>query len=152
MRFPLAAAVAALNAVVLGQDLLGQIPRCAQLCFGTDYGECQGFDIGCICDSEDLIHKVSCCVFATCSIADRNTTIEFASNLCAANGVTVNTNPSCPSTSSAAPTATSSGTASSETTVVSGVANPSSTAAAGIHTAAAGMGVGLAMAGILAAL
>ncbi|KAF2242730.1 hypothetical protein BU26DRAFT_131681 [Trematosphaeria pertusa] len=133
-------------------------------CFGTDYGGCNQVDIGCICRNTQRIADLSCCVFQTCNQSDQDLTITLAHNLCKANGVDVPTSASCASTaaSTSAPTASASGSsasgsAASVTSTPSGSAAGASGAGstgAGVPMATAGpaLGVGMAMAGLLAAL
>ncbi|KAF2740435.1 hypothetical protein EJ04DRAFT_518746 [Polyplosphaeria fusca] len=153
MRFSSLTILAALGSFALAQNPLDQLPKCAQTCFGSDYGNCAPLDIGCVCGNTALIQKISCCVFATCTDAERDTTIKFAAGLCQANGVTVNTNPTCSSTVAASGSGSASTSSASVTgaTVVSGNASPTTGAAPGI-TANACVGMGVAMAGFLAAL
>ncbi|KAL1798164.1 hypothetical protein ACET3X_002201 [Alternaria dauci] len=173
MRFSIVAAVAAFCSTALAQGLLDQIPTCAQACFGNNLGTCGIADIACICSS-NAIDAVSCCVFDTCSQEDISATTQFAVQLCNLQNVDVNTAPSCPSgsatpsagNSSATPTGSASATPSGSASPTSGSASPSaedasatssasaagSTGAAPLQTAGAGVGLGLAMVGLLAAL
>ncbi|CAN9200385.1 hypothetical protein CC77DRAFT_1064503 [Alternaria alternata] len=175
MRFSIIAAVAAFSSTALAQGLLDQIPQCAQQCFGGNLGSCGVADIACICGSS-VINDVSCCVFATCSQADIQTTTNFAVQLCNLQNVDVNTQPSCPSgsatpsagnsssasmtssgsasmTSSGSASMTSSGSAASGSTSMTASASAAgSTGAAPYQTAGAGIGLGVAMVGLLAAL
>ncbi|KAI4667922.1 hypothetical protein J4E81_000012 [Alternaria sp. BMP 2799] len=177
MRFSIIAAAAALSSTALAQGLLDQIPQCAQACFGGNLGSCGATDIACICESK-IIDAVSCCVFATCSQSDIAATTQFGVEICKLQNIDVNTQPSCPSGSATASgSATPSGSAApsgsatpsagnSSVTQVSGTASmtPSgsasatsasaagNTGAAPIQTAGAGVGLGLAMVGLLAAL
>ncbi|KAF2109049.1 hypothetical protein BDV96DRAFT_652287 [Lophiotrema nucula] len=164
MRFTSIAFAASLGSIALSQSLTDSLPKCAQACFGTNFGSCTPLDIHCICASTDLIHNISCCVIANCDDADRQTTTKFAYDLCVANQVTVDTQPVCSSTSapasSGSATSPASGSATSTAsvtaaTVLSGSATPTaagSTGAAALHTAGVGMGMGLAVAGFVAAL
>lgn len=155
---------AALSSIALAQNLIDQIPTCASTCFGSNFGGCAPLDIGCICANKDLLSSLSCCIAGGCSAEDQETTIQFASDLCQANGVTVASSAFCASTS--APTA--SGTANSTTTptgsttpdltllsgtATAGSATAESTAAAPLHTAGscAGLGIGFVVAGLLVA-
>ncbi|RYN91493.1 hypothetical protein AA0119_g10368 [Alternaria tenuissima] len=175
MRFSIIAAVAAFSSTALAQGLLDQIPQCAQQCFGGNLGSCGVADIACICGSS-VINDVSCCVFATCSQADIQTTTNFAVQLCNLQNVDVNTQPSCPSgsatpsagnsssasmTSSGSASMTSSGSASmtasgsaasGSTSMTASASAAGSTGAAPYQTAGAGIGLGVAMVGLLAAL
>ncbi|RYN23779.1 hypothetical protein AA0113_g2847 [Alternaria arborescens] len=183
MRFSIIAAVAAFSSTALAQGLLDQIPQCAQQCFGGNLGSCGVADIACICGSS-VINDVSCCVFATCSQADIQSTTQFAVQLCNLQNVDVNTQPSCPSgsatpsagnsasasmassgsasmTSSGSASMTSSGSASmtasgsaasGSTSMTASASAAGSTGAAPYQTAGAGIGLGVAMVGLLAAL
>ncbi|CAN9176145.1 unnamed protein product [Alternaria alternata] len=175
MRFSIIAAVAAFSSTALAQGLLDQIPQCAQQCFGGNLGSCGVADIACICGSS-VINDVSCCVFATCSQADIQSTTQFAVQLCNLQNVDVNTQPSCPSgsatpsagnsssasmTSSGSASMTSSGSASmtasgsaasGSTSTTASASAAGSTGAAPYQTVGAGIGLGVAMVGLLAAL
>ncbi|KAF2280828.1 uncharacterized protein EI97DRAFT_428922 [Westerdykella ornata] len=133
-------------------QLLDQLPKCAQDCYGRNTGNCGALDIKCICGNSTLIEGLSCCVASTCNSQDQNTTIMFAKNLCEANGVTVPTSASCAASSptSTGGSATQSGQ-SSGTPTQQATSSPSSTGAAAIHTGI-GIGLGLGMAGLFAAL
>ncbi|KAH8731481.1 hypothetical protein GQ44DRAFT_698811 [Phaeosphaeriaceae sp. PMI808] len=180
MRFSVLAAVA-FSSLALAQSPIDQIPKCAQACFGNNLGTCGQSDIGCICGNTSVINSVSCCVFATCSQAEIASTIAFAVSLCKIANVNVNTQPSCPSgtaavssggnsaasatassrsgsaaassgtpaASSGAPAASSGAPAASSGTPSASVAR---TGAAPVPTAGAGLGLGMAIAGIIAAL
>ncbi|KAH6612500.1 hypothetical protein C7974DRAFT_405716 [Boeremia exigua] len=136
MRFSVIAAVATFSATVLGQGLVGQIPQCAQSCFGTDnLGTCNLIDVACICGSS-AITQVACCVLSSCNQADIDTTINFASTLCRGAGVTLNTSPDCAaanSSSSASSSASASASAAASSSAASGSA--SVTAITGTNTA-----------------
>ncbi|CAN9169357.1 unnamed protein product [Alternaria alternata] len=137
MRFSIIAAVAAFSSTALAQGLLDQIPQCA---------------------------------------ADIQSTTQFAVQLCNLQNVDVNTQPSCPSgsatpsagnsssasiTSSGSASMTSSGSASmtasgsaasGSTSTTASASAAGSTGAAPYQTAGAGIGLGVAMVGLLAAL
>ncbi|KAF2033802.1 hypothetical protein EK21DRAFT_108591 [Setomelanomma holmii] len=165
MRFSIVAAVAAFSSIAFGQGL-DNLPQCAQTCFGGNTGSCGTADIACICGSS-VIQQVSCCVFATCSQADIQTTIQFASTFCKLAGVTVNTAPTCASGTSTpssgngtvSATASVSGSASRSVSGVTGSASRTASASAAASSGAAsnqqsgaGFGLGMAVAGLLAAL
>ncbi|KAF2842871.1 hypothetical protein M501DRAFT_36142 [Patellaria atrata CBS 101060] len=142
MRFSAFTLVASLCAVVLGQSLLDSVPECAQPCIPTDYGGCNQISVECICSNDAFIQGVSCCAVSQCTGDDLQSIIDFATNLCSTNGVTLNTNPSCPSTtapSGASTTATESAAAATTSNV-------------GCHNYSPGMGIGMALAGLAAAL
>ncbi|KAF1914910.1 hypothetical protein BDU57DRAFT_454763 [Ampelomyces quisqualis] len=157
MRFAFVAAVAAFGPMVLAQNLLGQIPQCAQTCFGNNLGSCGVADIACICGNTAVIDRVSCCVFASCSQADIAATTQFAVTLCKVSNINVNTAPVCPSAASDSAMSTgsmaSSVSASRSAASASSASTASASAAATTGAAAgAGVGLGVAMAGLLAAL
>ncbi|KAL5114980.1 hypothetical protein ACEQ8H_007153 [Pleosporales sp. CAS-2024a] len=97
MRFSIIALVAAFSSTALAQNLLNQIPKCAQTCFGNNMGTCGLADIACICSGPNIL-PVSCCVFATCSQAEIASTIQFAVQICKLQNVNINTQPVCAST------------------------------------------------------
>ncbi|CAN9416924.1 unnamed protein product [Alternaria alternata] len=122
MRFSIIAAVAAFSSTALAQGLLDQIPQCA---------------------------------------ADIQTTTNFAVQLCNLQNVDVNTQPSCPSgsatpsagnSSSASMTSSGRSAASGSTSMTASASAAGSTGAAPYQTAGAGIGLGVAMVGLLAAL
>ncbi|KAL1894947.1 hypothetical protein Sste5346_005634 [Sporothrix stenoceras] len=122
-----------------------QLPTCAQSCANKyltgGIGNC-GSDAKCICSDKDFLSGIACCLAAPggCDAADQSSAVVFASQLCAAQGVTVPSAVTCTSTaasgsgSAAAATTTSgSGTA----TETSGTATKTSgTGAAATDTAA----------------
>ncbi|KAJ8116460.1 hypothetical protein OPT61_g2110 [Boeremia exigua] len=130
MRFSIVAAIATFSATVLGQgNLVGQIPQCAQSCFGTDnLGSCNLIDVACICGSS-AITQVACCVLSSCSQSDIDTTINFATTLCRGAGVTLNTNPDCGAANSSASASSSASSASSASAASGSSASASSSAA-----------------------
>ncbi|KAF1838687.1 hypothetical protein BDW02DRAFT_644481 [Decorospora gaudefroyi] len=170
MRFSFVAAVAAFSSTVLAQRV-DDLPTCAQTCFGDKIGSCASTDIACICSSK-VIDEVACCVFATCTQAQIDTTIDFARDICSLADVEINTNPDCPSASSSAPPASlSSAASSSAVTAITGSATQSDSAsptesgtasaattptgtgaAAPLQTASGALGFGVVMAGLLAVL
>ncbi|KAL6706386.1 hypothetical protein ACN47E_005492 [Coniothyrium glycines] len=81
-----------LNASVFAQ--LNSLPTCAQTCFASGVGGCASADIACICQSTSL-NAITCCVSASCSTSDIDSTTNFARTLCSGAGITIDTNPSC---------------------------------------------------------
>ncbi|KAF2176679.1 hypothetical protein K469DRAFT_722069 [Zopfia rhizophila CBS 207.26] len=169
MRFSSVAIVAALSSLALAQNLLDQLPKCAQDCVGSNFGGCNPFDIPCVCKNKDLISNLSCCVSTKCSQQEQDATIKFAIDLCKAYNIEVPTSASCSagaSSTSAASVSSGASNASSVTseastqapvTAITGASSAStpaaqSTGAAALHTAGAGFGMGVAMAGFFAAL
>ncbi|KAK5173465.1 uncharacterized protein LTR77_002146 [Saxophila tyrrhenica] len=171
------AALALLASSVLAQN--PGIPTCAFDCV-TGYGGCGQFDYQCICSNQDYIAQMACCVSKNCDKADQDSTLEFANALCA--GQDVNNLPqtaTCASTASSA-SSTSGSTASTSTasntgsTVAGGTTNApapvrtidaaddsassTSAAAASSSSGAAarhnveGVGIGMVVAGLVAAL
>ncbi|TLD30319.1 hypothetical protein PspLS_02252 [Pyricularia sp. CBS 133598] len=106
--------VAALGGLAVAQ--FSGLPTCATTCATKLLGGtgCNN-DAKCICSSGTFIQDVSCCLAAPggCGPEDQKKAIEFAGQLCTANGVTVPNAVSCPSlginpnNSSAPPAATS---------------------------------------------
>jgi hypothetical protein len=158
------AAVAFWTALTAAQSLLKGLPDCAKDCVGNNFGGCSLLDVPCICANKDLINNLSCCVANTCSAADQAAVIKFAKDLCVANGVSVPTQASCaasasPTGSSASSSAASSGSPSSGSSSAtptaaanSATASAAQSGAAAVPTMGSGLGLGVAMAGLLAAL
>ncbi|TLS31400.1 hypothetical protein PpBr36_03458 [Pyricularia pennisetigena] len=105
--------VAALGGLAAAQ--FGGLPTCATNCATKLLGGtgCNN-DAKCVCSSNTFIQDVSCCLAAPggCGADDQKKAIEFANQLCTANGVSVPNVVSCPSlsgnnTTSATPAATS---------------------------------------------
>ncbi|EHA52796.1 hypothetical protein MCOR27_009090 [Pyricularia oryzae] len=90
--------VAALSGLAVAQ--FGGLPTCATTCATKLLGAtgCNN-DAKCICSSGTFIQDVSCCIGAPdgCGPDDQKKAIDFAGQLCAANGVTVPNVVSCPS-------------------------------------------------------
>ncbi|OAL53316.1 hypothetical protein IQ07DRAFT_585261 [Pyrenochaeta sp. DS3sAY3a] len=161
MRFSIVAAVAAFSSTVLAQNLLDQIPKCAQDCFGNSLGTCRTTDIACICGNKEVINSVSCCVFATCPQSDIQSTIDFAVNLCKIVNIEVSTTPDCPSNGTSTNSTTTPSASASTTPSVTALTGSNTPSAAGVsstgaaapfQTAGAGLGLGMAMAGLFALL
>ncbi|EPE07044.1 extracellular membrane protein [Ophiostoma piceae UAMH 11346] len=70
-----------------------QLPTCAQSCANTylqkGIGNC-GVDVKCICSDSDFLGGIACCLAQPggCDTADQSSAVVFASQLCAAQGVT----------------------------------------------------------------
>ncbi|KUI63724.1 GPI anchored CFEM domain protein C [Cytospora mali] len=102
------------------------LPSCAQGCAnaqfsGGSYGDC-GTDAKCICSDPDFIGTISCCVVGACDAADQAKAIQFAQQICQANGVSVATTATCASTAASGSTS-----ASASATGTGGVASASAT-------------------------
>ncbi|OCK98732.1 uncharacterized protein K441DRAFT_654025 [Cenococcum geophilum 1.58] len=164
MRFVSVVLIASLSSLAAAQ--LDGLPECAQSCVGSNFGSCQTLDIKCICSNKDLISNLSCCVSQACSADDTQKTITFASQLCSTYGITVPTIASCPATVSATGTSAASASGasavssalSSAASVISSAATvtPASAQAASSnvagHNMGSGVGMGVAVAGLLAVL
>ncbi|KIH93672.1 hypothetical protein SPBR_04446 [Sporothrix brasiliensis 5110] len=162
-----------------------QLPTCAQSCANKfltgGIGNC-GSDAKCICSDKSFLSDIACCLAAPggCDAADQSSAVVFASQLCAAQGVTVPSAVTCTSTAggsgsgtvatattttgSGTPTETSgaaaSKTESTSTTATGATTSPATTAAAGTTSSkstnyapreSAGVGAGL-LGGVVAAL
>ncbi|KAL2350778.1 hypothetical protein BJ546DRAFT_378024 [Cryomyces antarcticus] len=149
MRSSLLAVVASFGVAAFAQTL-SDLPSCASACVGSNLGGCSTLDIKCICNNANLISSLSCCVAGACSASDQQKTINFASQLCAAQGITLPTTATCASTASstsgsATGSSTASGSASASasstgtgTTVVGVGAIPSNTSSISGSTTASG--------------
>ncbi|POS78709.1 hypothetical protein DHEL01_v202893 [Diaporthe helianthi] len=142
------------------------LPTCAQGCAsqffsGGSYGGC-GTDPKCICQNQDFIGNVACCLIGACGEADQQSAIDFAQQICSANGVDVPDQVSCRTASgaSATPTATPTGSSSSATATATGTGASASATSSGTtasqawaprQTAALGLELlgGLAAAGLV---
>ncbi|KAF1950677.1 hypothetical protein CC80DRAFT_597947 [Byssothecium circinans] len=167
MRFTVVATLATtLGSLAVAQ--LGNLPKCAQDCFGSSLGSCSQLDFKCVCGNSTLISSLSCCVAQTCTREEQDSTIQLAVSLCKQVGVNVPTSASCasstpastpaPSSSSGAGNATN---ATASTSAASGGATPtgsaagvgSSSPAAGVPMATAGaVGLAMGIAGMVFAL
>ncbi|CAK7267797.1 hypothetical protein SEPCBS119000_002734 [Sporothrix epigloea] len=112
-----------------------QLPTCAQSCANKfltgGIGNC-GSDAKCICSDKDFLSDIACCLAApgACDPADQSSAVGFASQLCAAQGVTgLPSVVSCTSTSFP-----SSGTAAAASTTGSAAAKETSSTATGSGT------------------
>ncbi|OCK84136.1 hypothetical protein K432DRAFT_432444 [Lepidopterella palustris CBS 459.81] len=172
MRFTPVVLFATLTSMASAQGLLDNLPPCARSCVGSNFGGCNILDIKCICSNSNLISGLSCCVSSACSPSDQQKTIDFASSLCKTYNIIVPTVASCATTASstggasasqlasAASNTTSSASpavlsavsiTSARSTATSASVQAASSGAAG-HNIGSGVGVGLAVAGFLAAL
>ncbi|ERS97009.1 uncharacterized protein SPSK_02751 [Sporothrix schenckii 1099-18] len=160
-----------------------QLPTCAQSCANKfltgGIGNC-GSDAKCICSDKSFLSDIACCLAAPggCDAADQSSAVVFASQLCAAQGVTVPSAVTCTSTAggsgtaatattttgSGTPTETSGAAAtktdSTSATATGATTSPATTAAAGTTSSkstnyapreSAGVGAGL-LGGVVAAL
>ncbi|CAK7219884.1 hypothetical protein SBRCBS47491_004002 [Sporothrix bragantina] len=112
-----------------------QLPTCAQNCANKfltgGIGNC-GSDAKCICSDKDFLSDIACCLAApgACDTADQSSAVVFASQLCAAQGVTgLPSAVTCTSTASG-----STGTAAATTTSGSGTAKETTAANTGSTT------------------
>ncbi|ROW04543.1 hypothetical protein VMCG_04961 [Cytospora schulzeri] len=136
------------------------LPSCAQDCAtsqfsGGSYGDC-GTDPKCICADPDFIGTISCCLLDACDADDQQAAISFAQQMCAANGVKVQSTASCSTTaatataaSGTAATAASSAASSADAATATGTATGTGSVA-GTSAAATGTGTGTAAAGTAA--
>ncbi|KAF2200137.1 hypothetical protein GQ43DRAFT_473008 [Delitschia confertaspora ATCC 74209] len=170
MRFSSFATLAAFCSLALAQNPLSGLQPCARDCLTDDFGGCALLDVKCICGNKNLIDNLSCCVSKNCNADQQQETIKFAHDICVANGVTVPTVASCAATAASTGTASAasvsssvssgsvtsapSGSSASTTPTAAGNSASSSagpTGAAALPTIGAGLGLGVAMAGVLAA-
>lgn len=122
---------------------------------GDQIGNCQSLDARCICQDQNFLSGIACCLVGTCNQADTDAAVQFAIQFCSSLGVTVPTAATCNtatpsatgSSSAAAPSGTA-GTDGSATTTAPAPAGTSSNAAA---VAGAGSGLGL-VGGLVAAV
>ncbi|KAF1996144.1 hypothetical protein P154DRAFT_525854 [Amniculicola lignicola CBS 123094] len=140
MRFSTVAFLGALSSVALAQSLLDQLPKCAQVCFGSNFGGCQTLDIGCICGNAALIAELSCCVSKGCTAKEADATIKFAAGLCQANGISVPSAASCAASSGAsstpAPASSSSGSGVAASSAAGSTTAAGSSASSAVTSAA----------------
>jgi len=155
MRFSFASIALLSFTAVLAQDV-GDLPSCAQSCVGNSLSStgCGNINVQCICGSKQWIAGLSCCISKSCNTADQAATIKYAQNLCSTVGITLPTTASCSNSttnSTTSGTSTSGSTASS--TSASGIGSVTKTGAApATFTQFVGSGLGLAAAGLLAAI
>ncbi|KAF7951337.1 hypothetical protein EAE96_006653 [Botrytis aclada] len=85
-----------------------QLPSCAQSCLSSLPSQCGQTDISCICADISFSQNIGCCSLSKCDTADFDSVISFAVNLCSGAGISIaSTLPSCPSSTSGAPSASS---------------------------------------------
>lgn len=99
---------------------------------GGSYAGC-GTDPKCICENQDFLGNIACCLTGACDQADQTSAIAFATQICSAQGVAVPTVVSCSTGSAASATGTAS--SSSGTGTSTGTATTTGTATAGTATA-----------------
>ncbi|KAF2454966.1 hypothetical protein BDY21DRAFT_352043 [Lineolata rhizophorae] len=138
MRVTIASTLAFGAALVAAQ--FGDLPDCAQSCVGDTLAGCPNMSVDCICNNQGLLSDLSCCVSQVCDPEDIQATIDFANDICGTVDVTVPTAASCPGAS-----ASQTGSATSSETAAA-----ASTSNAAVHNSGSGMGVGVALAGMLA--
>ncbi|KAI6376038.1 hypothetical protein MCOR25_002853 [Pyricularia grisea] len=126
--------VAALGGLAAAQ--FSGLPTCATTC-ATKLLSSTGCnnDAKCICSSGSFIQDVSCCLLAPggCGTDDIKKAVQFASELCSANGVTVPSTVSCPSSSS---NSSSSAPATATSTAATTAATADAKGAASMHAVA----------------
>ncbi|CAK7563667.1 MAG: hypothetical protein SEPTF4163_001540 [Sporothrix epigloea] len=134
-------AILALAGLAVAQ--FNQLPTCAQSCANKfltgGIGNC-GSDAKCICSDKDFLSDIACCLAApgACDPADQSSAVGFASQLCAAQGVTgLPSVVSCTATSFG-----SSGTAAAASTTGSNTAKDTSSATAENSSTTTGTGTG----------
>ncbi|KAF2148246.1 hypothetical protein K461DRAFT_282672 [Myriangium duriaei CBS 260.36] len=147
MRSFVYTAVAIASALAVQAAAPPGLPDCTANCIDSTYGGCGSFNIKCICGSSTWIAGLACCISKVCSPADQETTIKFADNLCAANGVTT-----LQSTATCAPgqtpsfvagatnTGSASGGSSSASTTGSSAASASGSSSSGTATSSMSSG------------
>ncbi|KAF3941167.1 hypothetical protein ABW19_dt0207260 [Dactylella cylindrospora] len=89
--------------IVLVASQLENLPSCALTCALSSLGStgCDTTDIACICGASEFIDSLVPCVESACTTSEYETTIEAASGLCLAAGVTLSVpNPVSSTTSS----------------------------------------------------
>lgn len=111
------------------RDQLTAQQNCADKFLTGGIGNC-GSDAKCICSDKSFLSDIACCLAepGACDTADQSSAVVFASQLCAAQGVTVPSAVTC--TSTFASTGTGTGTAASATTTGTATATETGTTAA----------------------
>ncbi|KAK4500067.1 hypothetical protein PRZ48_008253 [Zasmidium cellare] len=159
-----------LSLALLASTALAQIPglpTCAQGCI-TNYGGCNQVDVKCICSNKPLLATLSCCVSQNCDAQGQADVISFADSLCSGQGVNdLPTKATCASGASSTGTATGSssgsGTMSMTSAAASSSASAASSSAAAQTTSSAaaapgkvypveGVGLGMAVLGLVVGL
>ncbi|KAJ9134098.1 hypothetical protein NKR23_g10330 [Pleurostoma richardsiae] len=115
------------------------LPSCAQNCAseqfsGSGYAGC-GTDPKCICQNQNFLSTIACCLEGVCDASDQAAAVAFAQQICSAQGVSVPTVVSCTSTSGLA-----SGTASSSPATATAATTTSGSASAAATTGASSSG------------
>src|SRR5689334_11029377 len=91
-------------------DGLGALPSCATTCAigGVQKTSCAMTDFKCICSDTAFLESIQSCVVDACDASQQQATLNVASSLCGAAGVTI-------TATVAAPTGTAAGDAASST-------------------------------------
>ncbi|KAL2113360.1 hypothetical protein VUR80DRAFT_4197 [Thermomyces stellatus] len=89
-----AATVLALAAAALAQDISTDIPSCAGECVnvatvGDKIAGCSQGDIKCICENEDFLDNIACCLNDACDQEGKDQAVSFARQICSGAGVEV---------------------------------------------------------------
>lgn len=120
---------------------------------GNAIAGCKNGNVKCICENDEFLNGIACCLTDACDDAGKAAAVKFAQQICSTAGVTVPEEVTCNnSTSSSSATesaASASGTASeaaSGTASAAAVSSTSPAAAAGLS----GSGVGGAVGAVLA--
>ncbi|ROW00962.1 hypothetical protein VSDG_02701 [Cytospora chrysosperma] len=126
------------------------LPTCAQQCAteqfsGGSYGDC-GTDPACICADPEFISTISCCLVDACNAADQQAAISFAQQMCAANGVTVQSTVSCATAAATGTSAAGSSSAASSSSAPASTTGTGSVASTAASSTAAASGTGTAAA------
>lgn len=80
----------------------GGLSECAQGCLteytsGSNIADCQRFDISCICNNSGFIDGIACCLANNCSESDQSDAVQYAAEICGAEGINMPTAVTCSS-------------------------------------------------------
>ncbi|KEY74087.1 hypothetical protein S7711_05339 [Stachybotrys chartarum IBT 7711] len=116
-------------------DLLRQgkkVPCVNQFTSGQQIAGCQQLDIACICGNENFLSDIACCVADTCDEAGQEAAVEYARQICSAQGIDTPEDVVCRNSTSTSQAATTTTAAASSTTSAAADETESPSAAGGV--------------------
>lgn len=103
---------------------------------GNAIAGCKNGNVKCICENEDFLNGIACCLTDACDDAGKAAAVKFAQQICSTAGVTVPEEVTC-NNSSATESAAASASASSSSAAAAASGTTASEAAAGTASAPA---------------
>lgn len=102
---------------------------------GNAIAGCKNGNVKCICENEDFLNGIACCLTDTCDDAGKAAAVKFAQQICSTAGVTVPEEVTCNNSSATESAAAASGSSSSA--AAASASGTTSEAAAGTASAPA---------------